>query len=191
MTKTEYAQYIASEEWQQQRKKVIADTRHRCERCELPRWVASLIYDQDLHVHHRNYQNLGNEQRDDLEVLCRRCHELETFGRSDFKAIKECRCTSCEEIHYDTYSDYCPYCERLRRGHFYSWFFSLECNPKYWHGPVWQAMLRTLTLFLLYGYENVRQQAFEIIIGQIKSHGVGEFLEEERECKSNGQNTDH
>ena len=44
--------------------------------------MSVIAYDQDLHVHHKNYQNIGAELDSDLEVLCRRCHEVETFGES-------------------------------------------------------------------------------------------------------------
>lgn len=33
-----------------------------------------------LHVHHKNYDNVGNENLEDVEVLCRRCHN-EKHGR--------------------------------------------------------------------------------------------------------------
>ena len=44
------------------------------------------LYDQDLHVHHRNYQRVGAELDSDLRSLCRRCHEIETFGESSLPA---------------------------------------------------------------------------------------------------------
>lgn len=113
MTKTEYAEYLQSEHWQQRRKKAIAEVGHRCEQCSLPRWVAALLYDQDLHVHHRNYQNLGDEQDDDLEVLCRRCHDVETFGRSNFREIKSTECSACGDKHCNPYSDYCDTCRLI------------------------------------------------------------------------------
>lgn len=113
MTKTEYAQYLASEDWRERRKKFIAEANNECERCDLPRWLASLVYDQDLHVHHLNYQNLGNEESDDLEVLCRRCHEIETFGRSDYGEIKKAECSLCGLDHFNIYSDYCDRCRLL------------------------------------------------------------------------------
>jgi hypothetical protein len=113
MTKTEYAQYLASEDWRERRKKFIAEANNECERCDLPRWLASLVYDQDLHVHHLNYQNLGNEESDDLEVLCRRCHEIETFGRSDYGEIKKAECSLCGLDHFNIYSDYCGRCRLL------------------------------------------------------------------------------
>jgi 5-methylcytosine-specific restriction endonuclease McrA len=136
MTKTEYAQYTQSEHWQQRRKQAIADAFNQCERCDLPRWIASLIYDQDLHVHHRNYQNLGDEQSEDLEVLCRRCHDIETFGRSDFREIKKAECSLCYSNHFNVYSDYCNTCQLLMgwdRPDSAMWHLGYKVNDK----PLW------------------------------------------------------
>jgi hypothetical protein len=136
VTKTEYAQYLASEDWQQRRKDVIANAGHQCERCDLPRWVARLVYDQDLHVHHLNYQNRGNEQPEDLEVLCRRCHEIETFGRSDFKEIKKAECSICANQHFNVYSDFCDTCRLILewdREDSVMWRLDGEVNGK----PLW------------------------------------------------------
>lgn len=175
MTKTEYAQYLASEHWLERRKQAIELAHHECERCELPRWVASLIYDQDLHVHHLNYQNRGNEQPEDLEVLCRRCHEIETFGRSGYKEIKKAECLACGMPHWDIYSDYCEFCAHLRYTNFYG-HFDLKCDPEFCDDRlVWQIMLQSLTFFLLNSGASVQQQAFEIFISAIKSRGVFEY----------------
>lgn len=110
MTKTEYAQYIASPEWKEKRKEVLALTRNRCEECEIPRWLASIVYDQDLHVHHLHYKSVGNEHPDDLQVLCRRCHEIETFGRSSLREPKSSTCSTCQRKHWDVYSEQCDGC---------------------------------------------------------------------------------
>jgi hypothetical protein len=111
-TKTEHAEYLQSDQWQQLRKRVIADYPF-CERCTMPRWLAEIAYDQDLHVHHKTYRNRGKEKLEDLEVLCRRCHELETFGRSELREIKSATCSLCEKKHWDRRGDQCSYCARL------------------------------------------------------------------------------
>lgn len=80
-TKSEYRAYIQSEAWQKRRKEFLA-LRGHCNRCLLPRWAAIIAYDQDLNVHHRNYQSVGHELGEDLEPLCRRCHEIDAMGRS-------------------------------------------------------------------------------------------------------------
>jgi 5-methylcytosine-specific restriction endonuclease McrA len=33
--------------------------------------------DTTLHVHHKTYRNFGMEDMDDLEVLCKVCHQNE------------------------------------------------------------------------------------------------------------------
>ena len=84
MTKTEHRDYLASEAWLQ-RRKIFLRTHDSCNRCGVSRKQAVAAYDQDLHVHHRNYQHVGAELDEDLEVLCRRCHEIETFGKSELE----------------------------------------------------------------------------------------------------------
>lgn len=112
-TKTEYKNYLETERWAQLRRKVIEE-RPRCERCFVPRWLASIVYDQDLNAHHKSYANQGTDNEEhDLEPLCRRCHDLETFGRSELRAVKSAVCTSCRIVHFNPYSDSCETCTRL------------------------------------------------------------------------------
>src|SRR5271168_5540841 len=85
-TKSEYREYISSEEWQKRRKLFLV-LHSVCNRCNLHRQLAIIAYDQDLNVHHRNYSRVGAELDTDLEALCRRCHELETFGTSKLHEI--------------------------------------------------------------------------------------------------------
>ena len=110
MTKTEYREYIASAEWQQRRKDFLHDEGEKCSRCSIPRWLASIAYDQDLHVHHKSYANLGHEDWDDLEPLCRRCHEIESFGRTSIPEPKSSLCIYCGERQWDPREDMCPLC---------------------------------------------------------------------------------
>ena len=110
MTKTEYREYIASADWRERRGEFLLKFGSFCFRCWMPRWLASIAYDQDLHVHHKTYANLGSERDEDLESLCRRCHEMETFGRSDLNEPKSAICASCGDKHWDPYSDLCVVC---------------------------------------------------------------------------------
>lgn len=114
MTKSEYAAYVQSESWQKLRKEYLEEF-GECERCRLPRWLASIAYDQDLHVHHLSYKNLGNEDWCQLEALCRRCHELETFGRTELRAVKTWKCALCGERHYDSSMELCRTCQCIFR----------------------------------------------------------------------------
>lgn len=113
MTRTEYREYIASADWQQRRKEFLSQRGFECNRCGIPRWLAQVAYDQDLNVHHRSYSSLGDEDWDDLEPLCRRCHDIESFGRSDLKPVKSATCTCCKQTHWDPYSESCLRCEVL------------------------------------------------------------------------------
>lgn len=116
MTKKDYAKYIASADWRGRRDDFIEAYEHKCSECELPRWLHRFIYDQDIHVHHLSYANLGNESVDDVSVLCKRCHEEETFGRTDIPKPKTAKCEHCGDNHYDLYSNYCRFCDTLLCG---------------------------------------------------------------------------
>ena len=113
MTKTEYREYLQGEHWRARRKMAIEAAGSQCWRCQIPRWLAELVYDQDLHVHHLNYSSLGNEQDEDLEVLCRRCHDIETHGRSELRAPKHATCEACRQKHWNPRSDKCPTCQAI------------------------------------------------------------------------------
>lgn len=111
--KADYQKYLQSAYWQQRRQIAIKNAGDTCEKCDIPRWLSQIAYQQDLNVHHLNYQNLGHEEDVDLEVLCRRCHDIETFGRSDFRAPKKATCEFCMEEHWDVYSPHCDVCLAL------------------------------------------------------------------------------
>jgi HNH endonuclease len=102
LTKTEYREYLCSDAWQSTRKDFLF-FHDKCNECHIPRWLAKIVYDQDLHVHHRNYKSLGDEIWDDLEALCRRCHEMRTFGHSDIEPPKTFQCSICNEPCFDPY----------------------------------------------------------------------------------------
>lgn len=111
--KADYQKYLQSAHWQEFRRKVIIDAGNICEKCDIPRWLASIAYDQDLHVHHLSYENLGHEEYTDVQVLCRRCHDIETYGRSDFRSPKKATCDFCMDDHWDVYSPFCPVCQSI------------------------------------------------------------------------------
>jgi hypothetical protein len=60
-----YDDYINSDRWQRMRWRKLLQ-QPRCQLC---------YHDRNLHVHHRTYENLGQESLDDLIVLCKTCHE--------------------------------------------------------------------------------------------------------------------
>ena len=102
MTKTEYREYLSSAAWLETRKLFLSMS-PECHHCRLPRWLASIAYDQDLHVHHLSYVSIGNEDFDHLEALCRRCHEMETFGRSSLIAPWSSQCVICTKPCFDRF----------------------------------------------------------------------------------------
>lgn len=54
-----------------------------CEICGIGRIDARFFYSQDLNVHHLHYDTLWRENWNDVQSLCRRCHEIEHNGFSD------------------------------------------------------------------------------------------------------------
>lgn len=60
-----YQKYLNSAHWLSKRREALIRANYECQICE------SQI---DLQVHHKKYNNLGNEQDDDLIVVCEVCH---------------------------------------------------------------------------------------------------------------------
>lgn len=65
-TRLEYNDYISSPEWKERSKEI----RKKNPKCSLCNRVGA------LHVHHRTYVRLGNEEDGDLITLCKDCHDL-------------------------------------------------------------------------------------------------------------------
>ena len=61
-----YREYIQSEEWSRKREYVLLVYKS-CACC------GSAIR---LQVHHKTYDNIGNEKMDDMIVLCNDCHKM-------------------------------------------------------------------------------------------------------------------
>lgn len=62
--------YLFSYHWQQDvRLPALQCAEYRCQSCGARNTV--------LDVHHKTYERLGFESAEDLEVLCRDCHEAE------------------------------------------------------------------------------------------------------------------
>jgi hypothetical protein len=59
--------YLRSDHWHALRLWALALAGYRCLRCKKG---------GRLDVHHRHYQTLWRETPDDVEVLCRTCHEV-------------------------------------------------------------------------------------------------------------------
>lgn len=61
-----YKRYLISVEWKWKRFEKIKSVGKRCERCRSA---------AELQVHHKTYKRFGKERMEDLEVLCKTCHE--------------------------------------------------------------------------------------------------------------------
>ncbi len=69
-----YAAYLRSTDWKVRRYRALDDANFRCQRCGC-RGARDPYGHYGLDVHHLNYDRLGKERREDLEVLCRPCHD--------------------------------------------------------------------------------------------------------------------
>jgi len=67
--KVDYYEYIKSEKWKMLRNLCLVEYEYTCQLCN--RKPKKL---NQLHVHHKDYSNLGNETIKDLILLCDKCH---------------------------------------------------------------------------------------------------------------------
>ena len=65
--KKKYYEYLKSPAWQEIRIEMLT-AYPKCQRCD-----STYI----LQVHHKTYKNVFKEEPEDLEVLCKNCHETE------------------------------------------------------------------------------------------------------------------
>lgn len=76
-TKDKYMLYLASRDWGVLREMVMGRCDGICERCK---WKPA------TQVHHLTYIRKYREQIEDLQAICRQCHEF-THGKSNFDPI--------------------------------------------------------------------------------------------------------
>ncbi len=80
--KPQYQRYINSDLWRRVRLWKIGLVGGKCEKCSS---------DVNLQVHHLTYDRLGAERAEDLQVLCKPCHErahgLDLTAKAHLKAI--------------------------------------------------------------------------------------------------------
>ena len=60
-----HSAHLRSEKWARIKARLFQKRGRKCERCGS---------DQNIHVHHKHYNNLGRERLRNLEILCRNCH---------------------------------------------------------------------------------------------------------------------
>lgn len=65
----EYKRYLRCKHWRELRLEVLEHAGNKCEICGYLPWK-----DGVLQIHHKTYENRGNEQLDDLVCVCPRCH---------------------------------------------------------------------------------------------------------------------
>jgi len=63
-----YKDFLKSYIWQEKRKAIFIRRGNSCERCNS---------NKNLQIHHLNYDNVGNENKNDVIILCKKCHEEE------------------------------------------------------------------------------------------------------------------
>jgi 5-methylcytosine-specific restriction endonuclease McrA len=71
--RVKYYDYIVSPAWYARRRQLFDKRGEKCELCGNP---------EDLQVHHLTYKRLGKEHAEDLQILCRGCHENEHEGKN-------------------------------------------------------------------------------------------------------------
>jgi len=69
----EYKMHIQSEPWKNIRQMCLIRSGFMCEKCG--KVGKQMGGDTTLHVHHKTYRNFGQEDLEDLEVLCKVCHQ--------------------------------------------------------------------------------------------------------------------
>jgi len=61
-----YLSYLKTDAWKEKRKEFLELANYECQECGST---------ENLQIHHLNYENIGEETEDDVEVLCKECHE--------------------------------------------------------------------------------------------------------------------
>ena len=67
----EYREYMMSPEWEQRRNYIYELRGGVCEQCSSPLWDGSTTWQ----LHHKTYDRVGDEDDDDLSLVCKPCHE--------------------------------------------------------------------------------------------------------------------
>jgi 5-methylcytosine-specific restriction endonuclease McrA len=68
-----YESYLRTRRWREFRALALERADGTCGRCGVSERTHRLLV---LDVHHKTYTRLGREELDDVEVLCRSCHQV-------------------------------------------------------------------------------------------------------------------
>lgn len=99
-----YKDYLKSAAWKEKRCKVIEREEGICEKCK-----AAPI---DV-VHHKTYENFGDEKLEDLAGLCKPCHDKIHYYKLLKKRENKCRYCCCT-IRKKRHRPFCSHrCRRL------------------------------------------------------------------------------
>ena len=82
MNKSTYKRYLRCKHWQQLRFEVLKRSNGSCEQCGYKPLKRGC-----LQVHHKSYENVGNESLKDLIALCPKCH-MEAHGITRTSKLK-------------------------------------------------------------------------------------------------------
>lgn len=66
----EYDEYIHSLKWRQKAAAALERAGHKCQRCGYTK------FSKRLEVHHKTYDHFKHERPEDLEVVCKECHQF-------------------------------------------------------------------------------------------------------------------
>lgn len=115
----EYLSYLASAEWDAFKQVAKEDRDWCCERCGM--------FTLRLDVHHLHYFSFGHETLDDVQVLCRSCHD---------EADRERREEVADARHERAFETYCEkkygYVDDMHREEFEEWLErKQECDDYY------------------------------------------------------------
>jgi 5-methylcytosine-specific restriction endonuclease McrA len=80
--RAEYEAYMLSERWRLKRCERLRMDGYECQTC---------CSKKNLEVHHRKYENFGNEKMEDLRTLCDLCHKAihKLGGMKKHNALKK------------------------------------------------------------------------------------------------------
>jgi 5-methylcytosine-specific restriction endonuclease McrA len=74
----QYKKSLSATHWRKLRNQIIKARGRKCERC------GYAYFSENLSLHHKHYDNIGNETIADVELLCKKCH-----GIADLERIKQ------------------------------------------------------------------------------------------------------
>ena len=85
-----YEDYMSSREWRRYREGYWKRNPHElCQRCGMSNYEHRIKFGTRLHLNHKDYRTLGCEADEDLEPICKACHDQEHSGDSNVESLLE------------------------------------------------------------------------------------------------------